>query len=152
MKRTYRIAGLVLVAGVLGNAMFIGSIFLGSYLNPDRGPPYDVVEGWAAAFFLIIGMLLSIFLSGVIGVLLTFNDISTIRGASVVSFLSGAITTIIPLLIGGILGIYVFSLFMLCLAVVIACDILATVGGILTFLLLSYLRKRKMMQKMPGVV
>ncbi len=150
MKRSYRIAGRVIVSGVLGNAMFIGSIFLASYLTPDSGPPYDVVEGWTAAMSLIIGMLLSIFLSGVIGVLLTFNDISTIREASVVSFLPGAITTIFPLLIGAILGIHAFSLFMLCLSVVIACDILATVGGILTFLLLSYLNKRKMRRNMPG--
>jgi hypothetical protein len=151
VKKIYRVAGKTILAGLTGNALFVASLFLMTYLVPPSDRP-DVVEGWGVAFLMIIGMLLSIFLSGVIGVLLTFKDISRLRGAILVSFFSGAITTIIPLLIGAILGMHYFSLFLLCLSVIIFCDILAIAGGILIFLLLSYLRKRKIKRQTSGQV
>jgi hypothetical protein len=151
-ERTARIAGKIIISGVMGNALFVASILVSSWLIPARGPPYDVVEGWTAALFMIIGMLLSIVLSGIIGVLLTFRDISTIRGAVIVSFLSGIVATIVPQLIGIVIGIYAFDIFLLCLAVLVACDMLAVIGGLVTYYLLSFLNRKKMKQNMPGNV
>ena len=143
MKRSYRIAGKVIASGLIGCASFVAWLFVIPALTP-RSDRVDVVEGWGVAMLLIIGMLLFIFLSGVLSVVLTFGDISKPGEAFLVSFSSGAMTTVIPLLFGVLLGFYVFGLFLLCLVVLIACNLLAVLGGLLTFLLLSYLKKRKM--------
>ncbi len=143
MKRSYRIAGKVIVAGLVGSALFVAWLFVIPALMP-RSDRMDVVEGWGVAILLIIGMLLFIFLSGVLSVVLTFSDISNLGEAFLVSFASGAVTTVVPLLFGVLLGFYVFGLFLLCLGVLVACNLLAVLGGLLTFLLLSYLKKRKL--------
>jgi hypothetical protein len=141
-----RIAGKVIVsvaiAGGIGIGLFIGILLLMSFLMP-AGDHHDVVEGWAAAMFLIIGMLSGIFCSGVVAILLTFDDLKSLKEALVVSFFAGLVAMTIPFLIGAALGTYSAGIFYLCLAVIVFCIMLSVAGGLVTFVILSYLRKRK---------
>jgi hypothetical protein len=142
MKKICRVTGKVIASGLLGIILFLASIYLGAALTPASDHP-DVVEGWAAAMLLIIGMLLAIFLSGIVAVLLTFKDISSLKEALAVTFFSALIAMMAPLLLGIFLGTYSAGLFYLCLAVVVFCIILSMAGGIAVFLLLRFLKRKK---------
>ena len=132
----------VLLAGGIGAGLFVALLYVMSSLTAS-GPPYDVVAGWGAALLMIIDIFGSIFLAGVLAVLLAFKEITTKWEAIVVSFFAGLIAMIIPLLIGILLGTYSAGLFFLCIAVLAFCLLLAIAGGVITFLLLSFLKKRK---------
>ena len=155
MNGNYRTAGKVIVSvvisGGIGIGLFIAFLFLSSYLMP-ASDHQDVVDGWVAAMFLIIGMLLGIFCSGVVAILLTFNDLKSLKEALAVSFFAGLVAMIIPLLIGAALGTQSAGIFYLCLVVIAFCIMLSVAGGLVTFLILSYLRKRKIKRQTSGHV
>jgi len=150
-----RIAGKVIVsvaiAGGIGIGLFIGILFLTAFLMP-ASDHRDVVEGWAAAMFLVIGMLSGIFCSGVVAILLTFDDLKSLKEALAVSFFAGLAAMTIPLLIGAALGTHSAGLFYLCLVVIVFCIMLSVAGGLVTFVILSYLRKRKIKRQTSGQV
>jgi peptidoglycan/LPS O-acetylase OafA/YrhL len=146
MSGNYRIAGKVVesvvISGGIGLVLFVAFLFLASFLMPASGHP-DVVDGRVTALFLIIGISLAIFSSGVIAILLTFNDLKSLKEALAVSFFSGLVATIAPLLIGAVLGTHNAGIFYLCLVVVVFCIMLSIAGGLVTFLILSCLKKRR---------
>lgn len=145
MKRTYRIAGKIVISGVIGVLVFIASIVLASYLlvsyNLARNPDPGVLDGGPAIMCIQLGIVLSIFLSGVLSALLTFNDVATLRDVIRISLFSSLIATIIPLLIGALMGLDSADIFGLCLVVVFIGLALSVLGGVVTYWFLAYLKK-----------
>lgn len=123
----------------------IGLILLSFYLYPLISPPSehpDVVEGWAAGVFILIAMAIALFISGALSVFLTFRDLSSLKYAIYVSICSGSIASLLSFLIALILATYAFGLFVLCFGTILASILLAVLGGLSTYFLLSFLRRR----------
>jgi hypothetical protein len=142
MKPAYRIILKTVVSGLVG----VGLILLSFYLEPLFSPPSehpDVVDGWAAGAFMLVGMLVAMFLSGVIAVILTFNDLSSKKQATYVSLGSGLITALLPLLIAILFSFYAFGLFAICFGSILASLLLSVVGGLSVYLLLSFIYRRR---------
>lgn len=145
MKLTWPIAGKIVVSGISGILVFAASIVIASYLlvsyNLARNPDPGVLDGGPAILCIQLGIVLSIFLSGVLSALLTFKDVATSGDVVRISLFSGLIPAIIPLFIGALMGLDSTGIFGLCLVVVFIGLALSVLGGVATYWFLAYLRK-----------
>jgi hypothetical protein len=142
MKKTNVLAGKIIFSGVIGIILFLAALFLYSSLVPSD-PRHDVPEGFAAGFFMILAAAFSVFIAGALAIFLTFNDISSLKLAFIIPLLSGLVAAVVPLLMVIILGLFSLGLLIIGLAVIMISLLIAELGGLVVFMILSLMKALK---------
>ena len=141
MKRTYRIAVKVIASGIIGILLFLLiSLFLIVFV-PTNDDPRNAVEGWPVGFLIIASAVCSIFLSGMIVMLLSYKDISSPLEIISIPIFSGLIASIIPLLIAMLLGLSSISLLYIDIIILFVCLVISFLGGLSMYLILNLIGK-----------
>ena len=141
LKRTYRIALKVFASGIIGILLFILISLLLIAFIPTNDDPRGAMEGWPIGFLIIASAICSIFLSGAIVMIASYKDISSRLDIISIPVFSGLITSIVPIFIAIIFGLTSISLLYIVIIVLFVCLLISFLGGLLTYILLSFVRK-----------
>jgi hypothetical protein len=136
LDRKHRIFWKAVGSGLLGIGIFVSLLFLAAMIIPKPEHP-DVPDGFLAGFLMIADVAVAMFLSGAIAMFLTFKDISSWKYGLAVPFFSGMVASIPALLIAILFALFSLGLFFISLFVIFLCLIIAELGGISVYVILS---------------
>lgn len=140
MERTYRIAGKVIVSGLIGVGIMVFSIAFFGLTKPVGGGESFGTD-IAAGLLQITGVACGMFASGAISVLLTSGDIRFPWEAISFSLYSGCIAATPMLLICAVIGLNGSSLFPVCLLGTLICILLSVAGGYVAYMTIPIFNK-----------